>query len=77
MITNISYPVHASDYLDVSGYKGNGSVAGIVDNDNRILVNYDSCLTFKEAQVVALALNKSRDTSVLALVKGTAQKVRL
>jgi hypothetical protein len=54
------YPVHASDYLDLSGYEGRGSVAGIVSDDNLIIIGYGSRFTYKQAKRVAEFLNEKR-----------------
>lgn len=75
--TSISYPVYASDYLDIGGWKGNGSVAGIVDNSNRIIVSYENRYTYDEAKAIADAMNASRNDAILKLApKGTAKEIR-
>lgn len=74
----IRYPVYASDYLDASDYNGNGSVAGIVDDANRIIVSYKARYTFEEASSIAAAMNHSKSDAILKLAKkGTAKELRV
>lgn len=58
---HINYPVYASDYLDLSGYGGHGSVAGIVDNQQRIIIGYKKGLTYAKAVKLAKAMNQRED----------------
>lgn len=76
--TNISYPVYASDYLDLSGYNGNGSVAGLVDNANHIILGYDARLSYEEAKELAESMNKTKlfNEKMLRLIRGTAKEIR-
>lgn len=78
MTTNISYPVYESDYLDISGWNGNGSVAGLVDDANRIILGYDAQLTYDEAKELAASMNETKlfNRRLLKLIKGTAKEIR-
>jgi hypothetical protein len=62
-----SYPVHASDYLDKSGWNGHGSVAGIISDDNKIIMGYQWGFTYRQAQKVANFLNAKRPSPELLL----------
>ena len=79
MGNKIYKPVYASDYLDLSGYKGHGSVAGIIDSENQILVGYKANLTYKEAKAVAKIFNGTNLSlkRVLKYVKGTANGLKI
>jgi hypothetical protein len=76
--TNISYPVFAADYLDISGWNGNGSVAGLLDDANRIILGYDARLTYEEAKELAESMNKTKlfNEGMLRTIKGTAKEIR-
>lgn len=55
-----NYPVYASDYLDMSGYGGHGSVGGIVSHDGKITMGYKWGFTYAQAEKVAKYLNKKQ-----------------
>lgn len=76
-LNDICYPVYASDYLDLSGYAGNSSVAGIVDNQYRVIAGYDRNYTYEEAKAVADAMNAGKSDVILSIApKGTALPIR-
>jgi hypothetical protein len=56
----IKYPVYASDFLDMSHCNGKGSVAGLVDDADHIILGYGAELTYNEAKELAEILNKIR-----------------
>ncbi|WP_020469652.1 hypothetical protein [Zavarzinella formosa] len=54
------YPLSASDYLDISGFDGRGSVAGLVSDDGKIVMSYEAGFSFEQAKRVASYLNGKR-----------------
>lgn len=75
---NIVYPVYASDYLDISNYNGNGSVAGIIDSANHIIVSYKARYTYEEAKAIVETMNQTKSDAILKIAKtGTAKKIRI
>lgn len=69
---NVCLPWRASDYLDMSGYEGRGSVAGIVDGKSRIVVGYGASLTYEQAKAIAEAVNIGK--GLAAFIQGLRKR---